>query len=356
MSQFINPSAKLFGHLDVLAAIKRGERPAPVNVEIDASNVCSLGCSWCHFGYTHTRGPLAGKRDKPQDAVAGGHMLDYELAQSILTQLADYGVKSIVWTGGGEPTLNPRFDDLVRYAASVELEQGLYSHGGHIDAQRAALLKSTLKWVYISLDEVHSDAYKRSKGVDRAAYAQLGIKNLVDATGSATIGIGFLLHPDNYREIYHMVKLGKQLGVDYVQFRPTVHFEQEHPGTLVEDTAWLDEAVLRLGQYAHDSFVVADIERFRMYAKWKGHGYSTCHWSALQTVITPNGKVWRCTNKREHPDALLGDLSVESFATVWARSGGACAVTDTCRILCRGHLGNIALDKIMSPMPHGNFI
>jgi hypothetical protein len=89
---------------------------------------------------------------------------------------------------------------------------------------------------------------------------------------------------------------------------------------------------------------------------WRGHGYKTCNWSALQTVITPNGKVWRCTNKREHPDALLGDLSIESFEAMWARSGGPCAVDGACRILCRGHFANQTLDGVMTEMPHANFI
>ena len=76
MSDFINPAQKLLQHIDRIADIKRGLRPAPVNVEIDLSNRCSLGCEWCHFGFTHTRGPLAGKREKPRDSLAGGDLMD----------------------------------------------------------------------------------------------------------------------------------------------------------------------------------------------------------------------------------------------------------------------------------------
>jgi hypothetical protein len=112
----------------------------------------------------------------------------------------------------------------------------------------------------------------------------------------------------------------------------------------------------RLNAYKHDAFVSADQDRFQRYMNWRGHQYQTCYWSALQTVITPNGKVWRCTNKREHPDALLGDLSVESFETMWARSGGPCQVDGACRISCRGDLSNITLDGVMADMAHKNFI
>lgn len=357
MSNYIDPRHKVLRHLDKLHQLAHyGNTSAPVNVEIDASNVCSLGCSWCHFGYTHTRGPLAGKHAKPDGAIDGGHMLDWTLAQRILTQLAGCGVKSVTWTGGGEPTLNPHFDEMVRHAAAVGLEQGLYTHGGHIDAKRAALLKSTLTWVYVSLDECTPDAYQRGKGVNRFRQATDGIRRLVAAEGTATVGVGFLLHPDNFRQVPAMVELGRLLGVDYMQFRPRVTYSQDAPNQLAEDTQWVWRAIAQLAPYADDPDVVMDTDRFAMYRDWQGHGYTTCHWSALQTVITPNGKVWRCVNKREHPDALLGDLVQEDFASLWARAGGACTVNAACRLMCRGHISNLTLDGILASTPHANFI
>ena len=356
MTEYINPSLKLFGHMDRLAAIRNGERPAPVNVEIDLSNRCSLGCEWCHFAYTHTRGPLAGKRDKPTDAVSGGDLMDTELAFAILEQLHENGVKSVTWTGGGEPTLHPEFDTIMGWADALKLEQGLYTHGGHIDNKRAARLKRFSTWVFISLDECTAETYQRSKGVDRFEVVCANVRKLVDAEGKATIGLGFLLHEHNYNQVPQMVALGRELGVDYVQFRPTIQYTQDAPNQLAEDTRWVGWAIGHLNAYANDPFVIADTQRFRMYRDWAGHDYSTCYWSGLQTVITPNGKVWRCTNKREHPDALLGDLSVDTFADVWARSGGPCTVDDTCRVMCRGEVANRTLDKVMKPMVHVNFI
>lgn len=354
---YIDPRAKVFQHLDTLASIKRGERPAPVNVEIDLSNRCSLGCSWCHFAYTHTRGPLAGKVGKPAGHIDGGDLMDTHLAFSINRQLRTAGVKSITWTGGGEPTLHPNFNYIIQHAQASGLEQGMYTHGGHINAERAALIKEKFTWVFISLDECTAETYKASKGVDRFDAAVGGIRRLVEAEGKATVGVGFLLHQGNYHQVREMVKLGRSLGVDYVQFRPTIRYEQDAPGHLAEDTRWISWAVGWLAEFAGDSFVVADIDRFRQYQSWDGHGYSECYWSALQTVITPNGKVWRCTNKREHPDALLGDLSVESFADVWARSGGPCSVNAGCRTMCKGHSsGNVELLEVMRERAHANFI
>lgn len=356
MTEFISPRTKLFQHLDRLQSIKEGKKPAPVNVEIDLSNRCDLACAGCHFAYTHTRGPWAGKADKPEGYIAGGDLMDVDLALDTLEQLAYAGVKSITWTGGGEPTLHPRFDEIVRYAHRLGLEQGIYTHSGHVRGDRAAWMKEHFKWLYISFDAHDVDSYKAYKGVNRFERVCENVRQLTTLPGNATVGMGFLLSSDNYRQMYNMRQLAYSLGADYCQFRPTVHFDQHKPNALVEDIGWIDEAIQLLGQYKDDPFVIADVARFERYAQWRGHGYPTCYWAALQTVITPNGKVWRCTNKREHPDGLLGDLSVESFAEIWQRSGGSCAVTGTCRIACRGDISNLTLNQLYQETPHKNFI
>lgn len=355
MTRYIDPRNKVLWHTDRLAAVKRGQKPPPVNAEIDLSNRCSLGCEWCHFAYTHTKGPLAGKREKPADAVPGGDVMDHDLARSLVYQLAGAGVKSVTWTGGGEPTLHPHFNSIVTLAARGPLEQGIYTHGGHIDKQRAELMKLVMTWVYVSLDECTPGAYKRSKGVDRFDAACEGIERLVAADGRATVGVGFLLHEGNHQDVFDMVALAMALDADYVQFRPTVRYSQDNPGRAAQHPAWIDEAIVRLRRFDDNERVLADVERFEMYRDWNGRGYDTCHWATLQTVITPNGNVWVCVNKREHAGACLGDLNEEPFEDIWQRSGSY-QVDGGCRVMCRGHMANLTLNSVMNEPQHANFI
>jgi len=353
---YIDPRHKVMWHLDKLLELKTsGKTTAPVNVEIDLSNRCSRGCTWCHFAHTHTRGPLA-TRPKVEGRIAGGDLMDTDLALSIIDQLQAAGVQSVTWTGGGEPTLHPDFDAIVEYAHRQGMAQGLYTHGGHISQKRAALLKQAMAWVYVSLDECTPEDYQKSKGVDGFFAVAEGIVNLRSTEGAAVVGVGFLLHKDNYRKSREMVELARGLGADYVQFRPTIHHDPQEPGLRTEDTSWLKQAIDWLQPHSADPFVVMDLARFDDYQHWNGHGYQTCHWSGLQTVITPNGMVWRCVNKREQPGALLGDLSTETFADIWKRAGGSCAVDSQCRVMCRGHIPNQTTNAILSQPAHSQFI
>lgn len=356
MSRFIDPASKLWQHADRLAELQKdGHTSAPINVEIDLSNRCSLGCEWCHFAYTHTRGPLKGKRKKPGQAVPGGDLMELGLAIDILDQLKQAGVRSVVWTGGGEPTLHPDFDTIIRHAHEIGLEQGIYTHGGHIKQDRADLMSQCLTFVYISLDAADAASYKRDKGVDRFDEVLGATRRLVSAPGDATVGLGFLITKKNYMQAQQMLDIAYDTGAAYAQYRPTILYDMEHPDRHAEDTGWLAEAIYELRRIQSDPKVEVDLDRFADYAEWNGHDYKTCYWSSLQSVITPNGKMWTCVNKREFPSEEIGDLSVESFAHVWLRHS-PCQVNETCRLMCRGHLANQALTQIIPRVEHAAFV
>lgn len=353
MNQYINPQRKLYHHLDRLAALKAGQKPPPVNVEIDLSNRCSRGCSFCAFGYTHSRGPLAAAISGTQvmGAEGTGDLMAPDLAIWLVEDLERVGVRSITWTGGGEPTLHPEFNKIIR---ATRLDQGIYTNGGHINDRRAALLKQNCRWVYVSLDYADEYSYAAGKGVGVRVFGEscAGVRRLVAAEGEATVGLGFLIGKDNHHQLWQMMELGWGLGVDYVQFRPIIYYDE----VAAEDRGWLDDFLYRLKRVTRRSDVIVDESRFHMYHAWKGHGYEVCWWSGLQAVITPDGQVWACSNKRGFRGASLGDLNRESFAEVWDRAPIQ-KVDGQCRVMCRGHMPNLILGPMMQEAGrHGNFI
>ena len=352
MTNYIDPKSKLLKHIDRISQLKTGGNPPPVNVEIDLSNRCNLGCQGCHFAHTHTRGHFGNLANV--DTV--GDLMDTKMAKQIITDLWLSYVRSITWTGGGEPTLHPDFDEIIKFTKKLGLDQGIYTNGTNIDKKRAELLKSACKWVYVSLDRSNREAYKKYKIADAFEKAIKGIQNLVDAEGKATIGIGFLLSRQSLPDAREMLDLGHELGVDYIQFRPEIEFDNDNPSKAIHDNTWVKEAIQWLDGVKGERRVTVDISRFEMYRNWKGHQYANCYWSKMQTVITPNGKVWTCVNRRGFDGDCIGDLTKQTFSEVW-KHAIIKEVDDKCRIMCRGHLANITLDHMMSDRTgHDNFV
>ena len=92
---------KIFQHLDRLAQWQRGEKPVPVTVEIDSTNLCNLKCYYCSFG-----------EYIKNDRVS----LNREDMLRVIGEMAGLGVRGLTFTGGGEPLVNPHTLEAVEFA------------------------------------------------------------------------------------------------------------------------------------------------------------------------------------------------------------------------------------------------
>lgn len=353
---FINPRAKVLRHLDRLAGWDVGLRPAPVTVEWDLSNRCSLGCKDCHFAHTHSRGPWAKQpRTLPMAFEATGDLADPALVRRALVQMAQSGVKAIIWSGGGEPTLHPEWMDLVRAAGHEFLKQGMYTLGGHFTAESASFLSHTADFVVVSLDAIDSKSYASEKGVHSSRFAA-ALNGITWLTGQrAVIGVSYLLHAGNWTLARAMVDLSRQLGANYTTLRPAIQFAPDRPSVVTTDRGWITDALPLLDELSRESDVEVEPARFAAYRDWQGHGYSACKGVRLNTTITPDGRVWLCPQRRGVGKAI-GDLRTESFGAIWARHPGQFQVDDGCRVMCRLHPVNETLATLAQPIAHEAFV
>jgi MoaA/NifB/PqqE/SkfB family radical SAM enzyme len=347
---------KVFAHLDRLTGWQQGATPAPVTVEFDLSNACSLGCQSCHFAHTHVAGPWAVvQTDKPKDYSDTGKFADATLVKRALGEMYSCGVQGLVWSGGGEPTLHPRFEEIIRHAAAVGLQQGMYTLGGHITSKLADACKH-MSWVVVSLDCWDGPTYAKEKRVPAARFdaACDGIKSLVGAV--PTVGVSYLLHKDNWQDMGFMVALSRTLGATYTTFRPTIDTSPAKQSVCDADRSWITDALPHLEMYAAERDVECDPPRFVEYRDWQSHGYSTCCGIRFVTMVTPDGRVWVCPNRRGMPGSEIGDLRNESFSAIWAKHPRQWTDFADCRVMCRLHLLNQTLTTVQTPRAHEAFL
>lgn len=358
---YINPRGKPLAHLDRLAVWQKGGMAPPVSLEWDLSNRCSLGCAACHFAHTHTRGPWAHRqRDVPVGQDKGGDLADTAAVRHALEGARDFGVRAVVWTGGGEPTLHPSWREIVAYAHACGLQQGMYTLGGHFTPESAKLAGELLSWVVVSLDAWNAGTYAAEKGVGEERFDRAcdGIRWL--SGGTAKVGVSFLLHATNWSGVHDMLALSRRLGADYATFRPTVTTSPADPATPLGDRSWVDAALPLLRGLQHQPDVEVDPLRFEQWRDWRPggytRGYDACHGIKLSATITPDLRVWVCPNRREEPGSCLGSLLLEDWPTVWARHPGAWTDFTRCRALCRLHPVNECLASVFTQREHEAFI
>jgi MoaA/NifB/PqqE/SkfB family radical SAM enzyme len=353
---YISPT-KVFQHIERLAMWKDGKKAAPITVEWDLSNRCYLGCEACHFAHTHTRGPWVRQdRRLPMAWEGTGDVADTGLVLRGLSQMAAAGVRGVVWSGGGEPTTHPDWPVIVEHAVGAGLQQGMYTAGGLLTSEKGQWLSDRATWVVVSLDAWTAETYATEKRCPPDLFYRAcdGIQHMIGR--KAVVGVSFLVHEGNWREMTAMRRLALGLGASYVTFRPRIDTQPDAPGVITSSRAWVTEALPALHEQAAHARVECNPDRFEQYRDWAGHGYTTCHGIKVNATITPDGRVWVCLQRRGVQGSVVGDLRRETFEELWLKHPGVWTDFAECRAMCRLHLVNQQLAEVFSSHPHGAFV
>lgn len=127
--------------------VMKGSRPQGISVEI--STRCNLSCIHCF------------RLSSP--AIPYGDM-DYSDFRAVVDNAVESGVRRVVLTGWGEPTLNPYLLDMLSYAKSRGLEVALNTNGTKLYELADSLIRLGVDELYVSVDAVDVELYGRIRG------------------------------------------------------------------------------------------------------------------------------------------------------------------------------------------------
>ncbi len=328
----VNP-LKIWHHADRLRALAEGKDVAPITVEVDPVAYCNHRCFWC-----------VDPEHRPVNASRSFlWMLLEELAQF---ELNGFGVKGIVFKGGGEPTLHPDFPALLTRARELGFEVGVVTNGSRLLAPHiAATLADKASYVRISVDGPTPETHKRIHGTADFDAIVAGIELLISQRTARhpVIGLSFALDHAMIPVIPEALHLGERLGVDYVLLRPPFFEEVGRKSTM---TAAEAEALRQhLKAIAQQNAGTPQV----LVGLWKGdaernlatglaldaagrrdfhasddipieHRLGECWASPLLAVVAADGQVYGCCNLRYLADWRMGQIDYTqgmTFAAIW---------------------------------------
>ncbi len=170
----------------------RDDQVRPITAELWPSLSCDAQCAMCT--YTLNRARRRGHVDV--DPI----LADTDRSIERLEDLAAAGLCSVIFTGGGEPTLHPELPALARCADALGLAWGLFTHGLHLDERTArALVASRPRFLRISVNTGSPAAHDREYRLGQHAYERV-LQNIV-ATSRASaehrrcVGVTYALLP-----------------------------------------------------------------------------------------------------------------------------------------------------------------
>jgi len=366
----MNPYAanKALMHTDRLRILKEGGQPNPVHVFIVLSDLCNQNCNFCAYRQSdYQASQMFGLSDDKGGIIKNpNRMIPTTKVIEILEDAVHMKVKSIQFTGGGEPTVHRDCAHIIQFTNALGLETSLVTNGVLLDKKmRDVLMRST--WVRISLDAGTKESYMFVRGIksaDSFRNVQDNISALVQQRNKTPlsqlhIGIGFVITRDNWREIPVAVKIAKDLGADSI--RLTVAFTGQTDDYYAEFGTEAEKLCKEAEDLSHKDFIVVNNFNERLKDLYiKSPEYDRCVYQHFMTFIGADLNVYVCCTNSYNRRGLVGSLKYQGFSDLWqsvekrnfmekfnARECPVCQFNDKNRAM------NTLMDAI--PMLHCNF-
>ncbi len=328
---------KIFDHPDKLNNWKLGKSETLVTAKIDMTNECDSYCEGCP----------GGRLNKSN--------LTKEQAFYVVDQLSEFGLRGLVFSGGGDASLNPATPDTIKYAKSKGLDIGFITNGLSLEKKLIETIVKDGSWCRISLDADSPELYKRSHGLGIEEFNRVlsNIQKLCDIKKSTnsecTIGVGYLTRSYAVEGMFKATQLTKDLGVDYIQFRPP------HG-----DFSPIEEQLKECEKLGTENFkVLSSEQKYSRFNDEDKRPYETCPAMNFLTVIDADMNVKTCCHARGRKGYTLGNLKNNSFREIWENRGknpNWQKVTGMCPMFCAEDTLNRVLLGITTKKRHSNFL
>lgn len=384
MNRVLNPSNPfgvqrklLIDHFDRIVAWKVAGDAFPVEMEVNLTNCCNQACRWCISAYSHLNNTAmaAEERRRRRDELARhfpGAMhreqasgLEPRPLLSFLMSAKKMGLLGVAWSGGGEPTCHPRFDEIVEQTAIIGLDQGLMTNGLY-PPRYNPVIGTRLRWIRVSLDTLDEQKYRFQKRTTGFPKVIANIHELV--RHDVKVGINMNLASWNVEEILSLAEWSRDVGVDYFQIRPILGlpFESTDNSSYRQQLGvdWLQ----RVRPMLEDAAALST-DTFRVLVSWDkfgdieavessfGRTYRSCKCHFFFCVLNANGDLCVCMYHLHDDRFTFGNIYDDDLENIWKsekrrRVIEMCADAlelSTCQVCCKGHEINKLISSLENP-------
>lgn len=263
----------------------------PISISFEPTTSCNLRCPECPSGLRSFTRPTG--------------MLGENLFKKTIDELSET-LTYLIFYFQGEPFLNPKFLELVKYASDRKIYTATSTNAHYLnDSMAKRTVESGLDRLIISIDGTTQETYQSYRVGGKLEKVIDGTKNIIKwkkKLNSKTphVIFQFLVVKPNEHQIKEVYKLANTLGVDEVGLKTAQIYD-----------------------YKNGSPLIPSQDKYARYAKQKDGSYkikntmvNSCWKMWHSCVITWDGLVVPCCfDKDAHH--RLGDLKTNNFSLLW---------------------------------------
>ncbi len=335
---------------------ERYKKIYPVYLELSPFGSCNHRCVFCALDY------VGYKPDK----------LDVAMMVTRIPEMAEGGVKSIMFGGEGEPLLHKEIGKLTSIVYGAGIDLAITTNGVKLSEAYCENHLEYISWIKVSINAGTPETYSELHRTDSKDF-DVVINNLKKAVALrnkrdylCTIGGQIILLPENVDEIEKLIRLCRdEIGLDYLVIKPY----SQHMHSLTQrykdiDYSQYENIGEKISGLSTESFQV--IYRENTIANHsREKTYSTCYATpGFWAYVMANGDLYTCSAYLGDDRFNIGNIADNSFQTLWEgdrRKQNYDLIRDRldihqCRANCRMDSVNRYLWELVNPNRHVNFI
>lgn len=366
MDELILDGHKLHWHRERVEAWQRGERIAPITIDMALTRKCNFRCVFCYS--------VLQENDEKK--------MTPEVIRRFMADAGRIGVKAISFVSDGESATSPNFLFALEEGKQNGMDMAVGTNGYPLrDAELPRILR-TLTYLRFNFSAGERKRYAEIMGCAETAFDTVCRKvrecvRLKREEGlPVTIGLQMVLMPDFADQVLPLARLGKDLGVDYLVIKHCSDDENHALGVEYDRYAALT-ALLKEAEAMSDGQYQVKVKWSKILSGGLRH-YQRCFGPPFMLQISGSGLVAPCGMffNDKYADHHIGNIVDQSFEEIWrserywevmGRLGSSEFNPGGCGSLCLQHKvneflydfsrGKTALAEAPGPAPaHVNFI
>ena len=363
--------SKIAWHLERVEAWKRGERIAPITIDMALTRACNYSCHFCY----------AMVQENEREVITE------EIINNFLEDCAEAGVKSVSFVSDGESTISPVFVNAIKKGYDLGLSMAAASNGFVLTKNQAEKILPYMEYLRINFSGGEKKRYAEIMGCKESYFDRVS-KNISDMMEikhrlkiPVTIGMQMVLMPKDADQIIPFAKLGAELKPDYAVIK---HCSDNEDG----DFLGIDYSEYKKVYPMLEEAEKYSTEDYKVIVKWskikeegnRGRSYQRCYGVPFHLQISGSGLLAPCGMlfNEKYKKVHIGNICTTRFKDILASdrywevvnylSSSKFNAQKMCSPLCVQHKTNEVLDSYLKgdidlkkpanaePPLHKNFI
>ncbi len=348
-TDLILDGSKIACHTDRVEAWKRGERIAPITIDMALTRACNYSCGFCYAMFQ--------ENDRK--------IINQKVIFDFLEDCAEIGVKGISFVSDGESTISPVFVDACKKGHELGISMAVGTNAFVLTKKRAEEVLPYLTYLRVNFSAGEKQRYAEIMGVKESSFERVcqNIKDMVAIKKNnnlpVTIGIQMVLMPEYGDQIIPFAKLGKELRPDYAIIKHCSDNEDGNLGVNYDGYEDLYDTLKEAELYSDGEY--------KCVIKWSkikdkgnsGRSYQRCYGAPFMLQLSGSGLVAPCGAlfNEKYKKFHIGNICDERFIDIWKSdrywevmnylSGPNFNAQNMCAALCLQHKVNEILDNHM---------